>query len=168
MFSSPSRRSWVFTLRKIEFTKQCLQQGQCQVQLMKARTWGFHRANSYLVLEEHHQSAVHMRFHPLFPRLLLQVTKHPTHRKSLCSIVFIATNILLRHNVKTSNRSHHDFLHLCQYPGNLYTGTCAWASWHVLTQCTSSAKPWLRCLAMFTSERQIYMEDWCLRTRLFL
>jgi hypothetical protein len=38
-------------------------------------------------------------------KLLLQVSKHPTHRMNLCREVFIATNTPL---------------HLCQFDGNLY------------------------------------------------
>jgi hypothetical protein len=53
--SSPDRRSWVFTLKKVEFSKQCLHQGHCQVQPMKARPWVFILNIGGSVLAEHHQ-----------------------------------------------------------------------------------------------------------------
>jgi hypothetical protein len=71
---------------KSNFTKQCLQQDHYQVQPMEARPWTFtlEIATRYSKSTTKNKCSPHMCFHPLLPRLLLQVIKHPTQRKNMC------------------------------------------------------------------------------------
>jgi hypothetical protein len=48
------------------------------------QTMNFHPENRNTVPKSNTKNAVHMCFHPLFSRSMLQVTKHTTHMKNLC------------------------------------------------------------------------------------
>jgi hypothetical protein len=74
---------------------------------------------------EHHQEC----FHPLLPRLLLLVSKHPTqllvskhptHRENFCRMS--SSQLVPDLPLPTSDYSHHDFLRFCHFHENLYVG----------------------------------------------
>jgi hypothetical protein len=51
--------------------------------------------------------------------LILQVTERPTHKKSVQHSLY-RNQYTLFYDFKTSDRNHHDFLHLYQYHRKLY------------------------------------------------
>jgi hypothetical protein len=104
--SPPDCRSWVFTPKKVRISKT----------MSSSRSLPWKSETRYS--RSTTKNAVHLCFHTRLLRLLLQVAKHPTHKENLCRIVLIATSAYPP--LPNSDRSHHNFLHLCQFHENLY------------------------------------------------
>jgi hypothetical protein len=86
----------------------------------EGQTLSFHPKNRDSVLKEHHQKMESIC--PVAPSCQYRCCKTPNTytQEEPVQQVFITTNQYTSPLLQNSDRSHHDFLHLCQCHGNLY------------------------------------------------